>query len=110
MKINICLSGLNFLKSVLPLKHEILSEYLARNNIEGGCFAPRKYSKTYTQEDNEEFIKCRLESYLVIFTATKHYVNQGNNARKVISEVYASFVLQCTVFGRKSKHKTDVTA
>ena len=35
---------------------------------------------------------------------------QGFNARKVISEVYASFVLQCTVFGRKSKHKTDVTA
>ena len=35
---------------------------------------------------------------------------QGCNARKVISEVYAFFVLQCTVFGRKSKHKTDVTA
>ena len=30
------------------------------------------------------------------------------NARKVISEVYASFVLQCTVSGRKCKHKTDV--
>ena len=30
---------------------------------------------------------------------------QGNNARKVISEVNAFFVLQCTVFGRKSKHK-----
>ena len=25
---------------------------------------------------------------------------QGYNARKVISEVYASFVLQCTVSGR----------
>ena len=25
---------------------------------------------------------------------------QGYNVRKVISEVYASFVLQCTVFGR----------
>ena len=36
--------------------------------------------------------------------------NQGTNARKVISEVYAFFVLQCTVFGRKRKHKTDVTA
>ena len=35
---------------------------------------------------------------------------QGTNARKVISEVYAFFVLQCTVFGRKSNHKTDVTA
>ena len=33
----------------------------------------------------------------------------GTNARKVISEVDAFFVLQCTVFGRKSKHKTDVT-
>ena len=29
--------------------------------------------------------------------------NQGNNARKVISEVYAFLVLQCTVSGRKSK-------
>ena len=28
------------------------------------------------------------------------HFNQGNNARKVISEVYASFVLQCTVSGR----------
>ena len=35
---------------------------------------------------------------------------QGTNVRKVISEVYAFFVLQCTVFGRKSKHKTDVIA
>ena len=35
---------------------------------------------------------------------------QGCNARKIISGVYAFFVLQCTVFGRKSKHKTDVTA
>ena len=29
---------------------------------------------------------------------------------KLYSEVYAFFVLQCTVFGRKSEHKTDVTA
>ena len=35
---------------------------------------------------------------------------QGTNARKVISEVYAFCVLQCTVTGRKSKHKTDITA
>ena len=35
---------------------------------------------------------------------------QGTNAKKVISEVYTFFVLQCTVFGRKSNHKTDVTA
>jgi len=35
---------------------------------------------------------------------------QGTNARKVISEVHAFFVLQCTVFGRKIKHETDVTA
>ena len=26
-------------------------------------------------------------------------IDQGTNARKVISEVYAFFVLQCTVFG-----------
>ena len=35
---------------------------------------------------------------------------QGTNARKVISEVYSYFVLQCTLFERKSKHNTDVTA
>ena len=35
---------------------------------------------------------------------------KGTNTIKVISEVYAFFVLQCTVFGLKSKHKTDVTA
>ena len=40
----------------------------------------------------------------------KHSSDQGTNARKVISEVYAFFVLQSTVFGRKSKHNTDVTA
>jgi len=35
---------------------------------------------------------------------------QGTNARKVISEEFASFVLQCTVFGRQCKYNTDVTA
>ena len=35
---------------------------------------------------------------------------QGCNARKVISELYTFFLLQCTVFGQKSKHKRDVTA
>ena len=30
----------------------------------------------------------------------KDSLDQGFNARKVISEVYASFVLQCTVTGR----------
>ena len=34
----------------------------------------------------------------------------GFNARKVISEVYTSFVLQCIVSGRWCKHKTDVEA
>ena len=33
---------------------------------------------------------------------------QGCKARKVISEVYTSLVLQCTVSGRWCKHKTDV--
>ena len=35
---------------------------------------------------------------------------QGCNARKVISEVYASCVLQCNVSWRLCKHKTDVEA
>ena len=37
-------------------------------------------------------------------------LTQGTNGRKVISEVYSFCVLQFTVFGRKSKHKTVVTA
>ena len=37
-------------------------------------------------------------------TLEKDELQQGTNARKVISEVYAFFVLQSTVFGRKSKH------
>ena len=41
---------------------------------------------------------------------TKQKLYQGTNARKVISEVFAFFVLQCTVFERKSKDKMDVTA
>ena len=41
--------------------------------------------------------------------STQHFYAQGTNARKVISEVYAYFVQQCTVFGRKCKHKTDFT-
>ena len=45
-------------------------------------------------------------SVLKEYEIEKRY-NQGTNARKVI---YAFFVLQCTVFGRKSKHKTDVAA
>ena len=46
-----------------------------------------------------------LRSYSIV-----HGFEQGTNARKVILEVYAFFVLQCTVFWRKSKHKTDVKA
>ena len=37
-------------------------------------------------------------------------INETKVLMQVISEVYAFFVLQCTVFGRKIKHKTDVTA
>ena len=33
---------------------------------------------------------------------TIHSLCQGTNARKVISEAYTFFVLQDTVFGRKS--------
>jgi len=40
----------------------------------------------------------------------KHNTWQGYNARKVISEVYASFELQCTVSGRQCKHRKDVEA
>jgi len=36
----------------------------------------------------------------VVDRVCQHGSMQGCNARKVISEVYASFVLQCTVSGR----------
>jgi len=48
--------------------------------------------------------------YGVEYISTVCSQDQGTNVRKVISEVYTFFILQCTVFGRKSKHKTDVTA
>jgi len=50
----------------------------------------------------------RLNAYTVRGILAR--IMQGNNARKVILEVYAFCVLQCTVFGQKSKHKMDVTA
>ena len=54
-----------------------------------------------------------LLSYCIIvyyLPKNKVIIKQGYNARKVISEVYASFVPQCTVSGRSCKHKTDVEA
>ena len=44
------------------------------------------------------------------YNTLKVKIQQGTKARKVISEVYVFFGLQCIVFGRKSKHNTDVTA
>ena len=48
---------------------------------------------------NLAFLKCSRQKIII---SKLERSNQGNNARKVISEVYAFFVL-C---GRKSKHKT----
>ena len=65
------------------------------------------------------FSLCLIQNILAFSRKTNNFqkrfslkvsCEQGTNARKVISEVYAFFVLQCTVFWRKSKHKTDVTA
>ena len=55
-----------------------------------------------THRPCSNFFRLHLASFL--------QSNKGTNARKVISEVYAFFVVQCAVFWRKSKHKTDVTA
>ena len=41
-----------------------------------------------------------LQNIFIISVIIIESFNQGFNARKVISEVYASFVLQCTVTGR----------
>ena len=56
--------------------------------------------------------KCQFFEYYVRILTLKLGDSpiQGTNARKVISEVYSYFVLQCTLFERKSKHKTDSTA
>jgi len=49
-------------------------------------------------------------TFLVLFPFFHHKSGsqQGYNAKKVILEVYASFVLQFTVSGRSCKHKMDV--
>jgi len=55
-----------------------------------------------TFHNNDTIQKCTITDFLYLF--------QGFNARKVILEVYASFVLHCTVSVRECKHKTDVEA
>jgi len=54
---------------------------------------------------SKNFTKIGSNAENAIFT-----FKEGTNVRKAISEVCAFFVLQCTVFVRKGKHKTDVTA
>ena len=44
--------------------------------------------------------KKRLAQFFYLGQTFKDVHNQGYSARKVISEVYASFVLQCIVSGR----------
>ena len=50
---------------------------------------------------------CKLNNTVL---TKSHQKMQGYNARRVIFRVVRFFVLQCTGFGRKSKHKTDSTA
>ena len=52
------------------------------------------------------FRNCIKFKFAFIKLSENYRFNQGYNARKVISELYASFVLQWAVM----KHKTDVTA
>ena len=56
----------------------------------------------------ELFVRCSELDYIKLqFTklGLKNY-----NVKLVISEMFAFIVLQCTVSGRKSKHKADFTA
>ena len=47
------------------------------------------------------YLKRQLYFNLITYDNLFLIINiQGYNARKVISEVYASFVMQCTVSGR----------
>ena len=46
------------------------------------------------------------KNYFILWIVIFKVLMQG----KFFSEVCAFFVLQCTVFGRKGKHKMDVTA
>ena len=47
-----------------------------------------------------DYEKSKLESKRGLVLAVLDWLDQGYNARKVILEVYASSVLQCTVSGR----------
>ena len=55
-----------------------------------------KHTQTNKQANNRQAIY-EDDNYLI--DETNDY-NQGYNARTVISEVYASFVVQCNVSGR----------
>ena len=52
------------------------------------------FTYEYEQEHSDETYWCSLP----LPEEVALYLLQGNNARKVISEVYAFFVLQCTLF------------
>ena len=74
----------NTMAKKLPWKyksHMLTNEWLARNqsSYRGKIDVPPKFPT---------------------FPLSEHWYHQGCNVRKVISEVYASFVLQCTVSGR----------
>ena len=79
------------------------------------CLCPKlEEIKVDMKTSSNQFLCPKLEEIKKYLTYKdvwiKDILNQGYNVRKVISEVYASFVLQCSVSGRECKHKTDVTA
>ena len=62
------------------------------------CTVPDKLENTFRV--SIDFTAFPFTKQLIIYIIKLFPHTQGYNARKVISEVYASIVLQCTVSGR----------
>ena len=131
---NIVKTFVIFLQFSLPLHlyyyfhsfKNTVSNLILNSNVKS--FTPCLISSQYTYLKLKKFrkiflffvveIHCQcyviksVKQGLMIFNDRNNedYQCQGTHARKVISEMYAFFVLQCSVFWRKSKHKTDVEA
>ena len=98
-----------------------VSNLILNSNVKS--FTPCLISSQYTYRKLKNFRKIFLffmllkstvsvviksvEQGLMIFNDRNNedYLCQSTNARKVISEMFSFFVLQCTVFWRKSTHK-----
>ena len=88
----------------------LLMEFVLKNQLCLMVTCAFLLKKQWSKLSDWTLFKPVKRQYLWPYSSEKDGKSQGTNARKDISEVYTFFVLQSTVFVRKSKHKTDVTA